>query len=55
MNLILPPDIVVNSDNCEPVTEPSDPVITDVDKDYNQDVIQELKNVTGTIRFRVLY
>ncbi|CAL2055428.1 phosphoglycerate dehydrogenase [Tenacibaculum sp. 190524A05c] len=30
-------------------------VITDVDKDYNQDVIQELKNVTGTIRFRVLY
>ncbi|CAL2094750.1 D-3-phosphoglycerate dehydrogenase / 2-oxoglutarate reductase [Tenacibaculum sp. 190524A05c] len=30
-------------------------VITDVDKDYNQDVIQELKNVTGTIRFRILY
>ncbi|WP_442267036.1 phosphoglycerate dehydrogenase [Tenacibaculum sp. ZS6-P6] len=30
-------------------------VITDVDKDYNQDVIQELKNVEGTIRFRVLY
>ncbi|SNR15135.1 phosphoglycerate dehydrogenase [Tenacibaculum jejuense] len=30
-------------------------VITDVDKDYNQDVIQELKNVEGTLRFRVLY
>ncbi|MFY7671649.1 phosphoglycerate dehydrogenase [Tenacibaculum sp. MEBiC06402] len=30
-------------------------VITDVDKDYNQEVIQELKNVDGTIRFRVLY
>ncbi len=30
-------------------------VITDVDKDYNQDVIKELKNVEGTIRFRVLY
>lgn len=30
-------------------------VITDVDKDYNQKVIQELKNVEGTIRFRVLY
>jgi D-3-phosphoglycerate dehydrogenase len=30
-------------------------VITDVDKDYNQEVIQELKNVEGTIRFRVLY
>lgn len=30
-------------------------VITDVDKDYNQKVIQELKNIEGTIRFRVLY
>ena len=30
-------------------------VITDVDKDYNQEVIQELKNIKGTIRFRVLY
>ncbi len=30
-------------------------VITDVDKDYNQEVIQELKNVEGTLRFRVLY
>ncbi len=30
-------------------------VITDVDKDYNQEVIQELKNIEGTIRFRVLY
>ncbi len=30
-------------------------VITDVDKDYNQEVIKELKEVGGTIRFRVLY
>ncbi len=30
-------------------------VITDVDKDYNQDVISKLKDVEGTIRFRVLY
>lgn len=30
-------------------------VITDVDKDYNQEVIKELKSVAGTIRFRVLY
>ena len=30
-------------------------VITDVDKDYNQEVIKELKAVGGTIRFRVLY
>ncbi len=30
-------------------------VITDLDKDYNQDVIKELKDIEGTIRFRVLY
>ncbi|TYP96439.1 D-3-phosphoglycerate dehydrogenase [Tenacibaculum adriaticum] len=30
-------------------------VITDLDKDYNQDVITELKDVEGTIKFRVLY
>lgn len=30
-------------------------VITDVDKDYNQEVIEKLKDVEGTIRFRVLY
>ncbi len=30
-------------------------VITDVDKDYDQDVISKLKDVEGTIRFRVLY
>ncbi len=30
-------------------------VITDVDKDYNQEVISKLKDVEGTIRFRVLY
>ena len=32
-NLTLPPDSFVNSDNCTPATEPSDPVITEVDKD----------------------
>jgi D-3-phosphoglycerate dehydrogenase len=30
-------------------------VITDVDKDYDKDAIQKLKDVDGTIRFRVLY
>jgi len=30
-------------------------VITDIDKNYNEDVIKDLKMVTGTIRFRVLY
>jgi len=30
-------------------------VITDVDKEYNSDVIKELRNIKGTIRFRVLY
>jgi D-3-phosphoglycerate dehydrogenase len=30
-------------------------VITDVDKNYDQDVIKELKGIKGTIRFRVLY
>jgi D-3-phosphoglycerate dehydrogenase len=30
-------------------------VITDVDKDYNKEVIEELREVKGTIRFRVLY
>ncbi|WP_369820234.1 phosphoglycerate dehydrogenase [Tenacibaculum sp. SG-28] len=30
-------------------------VITDVDKQYNQEVIAELKKVSGTIKFRVLY
>jgi len=30
-------------------------VIIDLDKEYNQDVIKELKAVEGTIRFRVLY
>ncbi|WP_075342759.1 phosphoglycerate dehydrogenase [Tenacibaculum agarivorans] len=30
-------------------------VITDVDKDYDQEVIQKLKDIDGTIRFRVLY
>ncbi len=30
-------------------------VITDVNKKYNQEVISELKKVTGTIKFRVLY
>lgn len=30
-------------------------VITDVDKDYNKEVIRQLKEVKGTIKFRVLY
>ncbi len=30
-------------------------VITDIDKEYNKDVIRELKSIEGTIRFRVLY
>ena len=30
-------------------------VITDIDKEYNSDVIKELKGIQGTIRFRVLY
>ncbi|WP_417800856.1 phosphoglycerate dehydrogenase [Tenacibaculum sp.] len=30
-------------------------VITDVDKEYNQEVITKLKKVEGTIKFRVLY
>ena len=30
-------------------------VITDIDKAYSPDVIDELKNITGTIRFRMLY
>ncbi|MAD91549.1 MAG: phosphoglycerate dehydrogenase [Gammaproteobacteria bacterium] len=30
-------------------------VITDVDKEYNKKVIKALKNIEGTIKFRVLY
>ncbi len=30
-------------------------VITDIDKAYNEEVIQEMKGIEGTIRFRVLY
>jgi len=30
-------------------------VIIDLDKEYNKDVIEELKNVEATIKFRVLY
>jgi D-3-phosphoglycerate dehydrogenase len=30
-------------------------VITDLDKEYNKEVIEELRNVEGTIKFRVLY
>lgn len=30
-------------------------VITDINKDYNKDVIKALKKIDGTIRFRVLY
>ncbi len=30
-------------------------VITDVDKKYRQEILEQLKKVTGTIRFRVLY
>ncbi|MDP3941116.1 MAG: phosphoglycerate dehydrogenase [bacterium] len=30
-------------------------VITDVNRDYGQDVLEELRNIKGTIRLRVLY
>jgi D-3-phosphoglycerate dehydrogenase len=30
-------------------------VITDIDKEYNKDVIKELKEIEHTIKFRVLY
>ncbi len=30
-------------------------VITDIDKAYNEEVIEEMKGIDGTIRFRVLY
>ena len=30
-------------------------VITDLDKEYNKEVIDELRKIEGTIRFRVLY
>ena len=30
-------------------------VITDLDKGYNQNVLDELRKVVGTIKFRVLY
>jgi len=30
-------------------------VITDIDKEYNREVVQELKKIDGTIKFRVLY
>jgi D-3-phosphoglycerate dehydrogenase / 2-oxoglutarate reductase len=30
-------------------------VITDIDKEYNEEVIREMKGIDGTIRFRVLY
>ncbi|WP_299672438.1 phosphoglycerate dehydrogenase [uncultured Polaribacter sp.] len=30
-------------------------VITDLDKEYNKEVIEKLRNVAGTIKFRVLY
>lgn len=30
-------------------------VITDLDKEYNIAVIEKLKNIEGTIKFRVLY
>lgn len=30
-------------------------VITDLDKEYNKDVIKALKKVDNTIKFRVLY
>ena len=30
-------------------------VITDVDKEYNQEVVEKLRKVDGTIKFRVLY
>ena len=30
-------------------------VITDLDREYNKEVIKELKNIENTIKFRVLY
>ena len=30
-------------------------VITDLDKEYNKEVLEKLRNVEGTIKFRVLY
>ena len=30
-------------------------VITDLDKEYNKEVIDKLRKVEGTIKFRVLY
>ena len=30
-------------------------VITDLDKEYNKEVLDKLRNVEGTIKFRVLY
>ena len=30
-------------------------VITDLDKEYNKDVIKALKKIENTIKFRVLY
>jgi len=30
-------------------------VITDIDKEYDKDVVRELKKIEGTIRFRILY
>jgi D-3-phosphoglycerate dehydrogenase len=30
-------------------------VITDLDKEYNKEVIEKLRNIEGTIKFRVLY
>jgi D-3-phosphoglycerate dehydrogenase len=30
-------------------------VITDINKEYNKDVINELKSIQNTIKFRILY
>jgi D-3-phosphoglycerate dehydrogenase len=30
-------------------------VITDLDKEYSKEVLKELREIEGTIRFRVLY
>jgi D-3-phosphoglycerate dehydrogenase len=30
-------------------------VITDIDKEYNSEVVRELKKIEGTIKFRILY
>lgn len=30
-------------------------VITDIDREYNKDVVKKLKNISQTIRLRVLY